>query len=154
MISLVPIAWKIIGGLVLILGLFGFGYEQGIKHGENEARKVALMQSKELLAATQDAVNKTAELQTKKDEAQDAAQKRQTLLVVANRNAVSTVDSLRDELNAYRASLPKIAIDACRRYADTASAVVESCSAEYRLMAEVAESRNSAQQTVMDAWPK
>lgn len=96
---------------------------------------------------------KEAALTQQLEEARHAAVKREETLRRDAGAARDAADGLRGELAAIRRSLPGLAADAVRQYADTLADVFGACTDRYRELAEEAGRVESDRQTLMDAWP-
>ena len=106
----------------------------------------------------QDAVDaaqkKTAALETKVKEAENAATEREKENKVLADAVVRTSASLRDATATTRRGLPLISGDACIKTADTGLALLDKCQAEYGRLAAAADGHVSDIKTLMEAWPK
>jgi len=143
-------------------GLFaGFLLALGVWHLADKSKAVndALEQLKgeyiaSALVASEKARRQEQQLQTKVQEAKNAAAIREkTLLADAGRARIA-VDRLRDDLATTRVILPGLTRAAVERYADAASIVFDQCVNEYRDMAAQADQLASDRQTLIDAWPR
>ncbi len=106
------------------------------------------------LAASESARSREKQLQTKVQEAKNAAITREkTLLADADRSRLAA-DRLRDDLATARVILPSLTRAAVDRYADTASVVFDQCVNEYRSLAAQADTLANDRQTLIDAWPR
>ena len=106
----------------------------------------------------QDAVDaaqtKTAALETKVKEAENAATEREKENKVLADAVTRASTSLRDATATTRNSLPRISGDACIKTADTGLALLDKCQAEYGRLAALADGHVSDIKTLTEAWPK
>ena len=130
-----------------IQGLRVTSAEQEFTEYKQEQRKVY-----------QDAVDaaqkKTAALETKVKEAENAAIEREKENKVLADAVARTSTSLRDATTSARNSLPSISGKACVKTADTGLALLDKCQAEYGRLAAAADGHVSDIKTLMEAWPK
>ncbi len=106
------------------------------------------------LAASESARSREKQLQTKVEDAKNAAITREkTLLADAGRSRAAA-DRLRDDLATARVILPGLTRAAVERYADAASVVFDACVNEYRDVAAQADQLINDRQTLMEAWPR
>lgn len=106
------------------------------------------------LAASESARAREKQLQTKVEDAKNAAVTREkTLLADAGRSRAAA-DRLRDELATTRVILPGLTRAAVERYADAASIVFNECVREYRDLAAQADRLANDKQTLIEAWPR
>lgn len=117
-----------------------------------DAEKVVQQQA--LADANAAARAKEQALQRTKDEAINAATKRTHQAVAAAAAARAVTDSLRDDLSRARADIASASLDAVRKYATTASAVLGECSAEVERLAGAAAGHASDSLMYQQAWPK
>jgi hypothetical protein len=144
---------KLVTALALLAGLFGWGYRTGTSGTQDDwdaatARQVIATAAVE---QTNRAIESARLTQTLKAQ-NDATIRNKALQVDANTARAVSV-GLRDDIAAIRASLPELAADAVRSYADTVSVVLAECSDDYRAMAATADGHASDAQTLIDAWP-
>lgn len=106
----------------------------------------------------QDAVDaaqkKTAALETKVKEAENAATERAKENKILADAVNRTSASLRDATATTRSGLPVASRDACIKTADTGLALLDKCQAEYGRLAAAADGHVSDIKTLMEAWPK
>lgn len=100
------------------------------------------------------AMRRTAELQTKKDEALNEATKRAQRNAAAAAATRSERDSLRDELAAARERLPSAACPAVRDYAAAVNTVFGQCAAAFEDLAGKADGHASDALMLEQAWPR
>lgn len=150
LLRLIPFAVSALAGFAIawwIQGLRVTGAEQEFTEFKQEQRKVY-----------QDAVDaaqkKTAALETKVKEAENAATEREKENKVLADAVVRTSASLRDATATTRRGLPLISGDACIKTADTGLALLDKCQAEYGRLAAAADGHVSDIKTLMEAWPK
>lgn len=106
------------------------------------------------LVASEKARSQEQKLQTKVQEAKNAAAIREKILLADAGRARLAADRLRDDITSIRASLPGLTDAAVRRYADAASVVFDQCVREYSRMAAQADQLANDRQTLIDAWPR
>lgn len=97
---------------------------------------------------------KRAEMQANADEAQRKANERAKTLETNAANSRLAADRLRNENASIRNSLPRLTEQAVRHYADTASIVLDSCTAEYQSMAAIADRIDNDRRQLEEAWPQ
>lgn len=142
-------------------GLFaGFLLALGVWHLADKSKAVddALEQLRgeyiaSALVASEKARRQEQQLQTKVQEAKNAAAIREKTLLADAGRARLAADRLRDDLATARVILPGLTRTAVERYADTASVVFDQCVREYRDLAAQADQLASDRQTLIDAWP-
>ena len=149
-LRLIPVAISAAAGFAIawwIQGLRVTSAEQEFTEYKQEQRKVY-----------QDAVDaaqkKTAALETKVKEAENAATEREKENKVLADAVVRTSASLRDATATTRRGLPLISGDACIKTADTGLALLDKCQAEYGRLAAAADGHVSDIKTLMEAWPQ
>ena len=149
-LRLIPVAISAAAGFAIawwIQGLRVTGAEQEFVDYKQEQRKVY-----------QDAVDaaqkKTAALETKVKEAENAATERAKENKILADAVNRTSASLRDATTSARNSLPRISGDACIKTADTGLALLDKCQAEYGRLAAAADGHVSDIKTLTEAWPK
>lgn len=106
------------------------------------------------LAASESARIREKQLQTKVEEARNAAAIREKTLLADAGRARLAADRLRDEIDAARVILPGLTRAAVERYADAASVVFDKCVREYQGLAEQADRLVNDRQTLIDPWPR
>tara|TARA_R110000868_G_scaffold376148_5_gene640942 strand:+ start:4318 stop:4809 length:492 start_codon:yes stop_codon:yes gene_type:complete len=94
------------------------------------------------------------ELEDKLIGAMNAAKEREKILAENADSARISANRLRDKLEAIRSSLPALASDAVRRYADTATVLLNGCTEKYRELGASADKLYSDKITLIEAWPK
>ena len=87
-------------------------------------------------------------------DAQNAANKRETKLRADAATARRTADGLRGTLYDFRASLPNASTSAIIARADTAAELLGACVSEYRGVAEAADRHAGDALMLQQAWPK
>ena len=107
-----------------------------------------------LLAATNAARAKEQYMQTRLQEAQNAATQRDQTLRAAAASAATAGDRLRIALDTIRAGLPNATPTASRDTAATLATVFGDCAKEYRGLAEIADRHASDSRTLTEAWPR
>lgn len=90
---------------------------------------------------------------TRLQEAQDAATKRETKLRDAAAAARRTADGLRDSIYSIRADLPSYSQPAAVAAADTATELLGQCADRYRDVAEAADRHATDALVLREAWP-
>lgn len=78
---------------------------------------------------------------------------RETILAVAADTARTDSERMRGDLTSLRKRLPGLAEAAVRRYADTASAILDECQRSYQTMAATADRLDNDNQALRAAWP-
>jgi len=93
-------------------------------------------------------------MQTKLQEAQNAATQRDQTIRAAATAAATAGDRLRIALDTIRAGLPNATPAASRDTAAALAAVFGDCAKEYRGLAEIADRHSSDSRTLIEAWPR
>ncbi|QJC56145.1 hypothetical protein HC248_01431 [Polaromonas vacuolata] len=106
------------------------------------------------LKAGQAARAREQALQAKVTKAQDDAKARETKLAADAAGARAATRGLRDDLAAIRSTLPGLADDAVRRYADASSIVFAECADRYSELATKADAIASERRALIEAWPR
>jgi hypothetical protein len=143
---------------LVIAAVLSFTHFFAYRTGKNTVRvqwdKAALEQTQALVDAEKASRAREQALQTKLNEAVNAANKR-TQIAKADAAAASRVaGSLRDDLATARRNLSSAAADAVRQYASTLSDVFGECTAEVERLASEAQSHAIDSLTLQQAWPK
>jgi hypothetical protein len=126
---------------------------QNWRHGEKlEAIRADVQE--QVRMAEQAARAKEQTLNTKINEARNAATKRETTLRTDLAAAGRTADGLRDAIYSFSSKLPSASLDACRRDVATLTTILENMEREGRGMAESADRHRSDSLMYQDAWPK
>jgi hypothetical protein len=134
---------------VFIAGWMVNGWRLG---NQIDAMKLAASEAK--VDAQASARSKEQEFQTRLQEAQNAAKKREDAMRRDANNSRASAGRLRDDLQAIQRNLPVLAADACRRQANALTELFGSCVEQYRGVAEEADRDASDKQTLIEAWPK
>lgn len=149
-LRLIPVAISAAIGFAIAWGI------QGLRITSAEQEFVEYKQ--EQRQAYQDAVDtakdKTAALETKVKEAENAATEREKENKVLADAVVRTSASLRDATATTRRGLPVASREACVKTADTGLALLDKCQAEYGRLAAAADGHVSDIKTLTEAWPK
>lgn len=147
-----PGRWMLYAALAgaLVLGYFAWADHIGDKR---EALVVAKI---EKLRAAENARNAkiTADLQKRKDDALTEANTRALANKAAADRLAAINRGLRNDLADQRRDLSTASLDAVRKYAATANAVFEGCSAEVERLAGEAAGHASDSLMYQAAWPK
>lgn len=139
---------------VALSASFAAGWSWNGSRHDAEIANIRQADAAAALAAEQTARVKEQSLAKQLNEARNAATKRETQLRADAGRARNAADGLRDDLAAIRSSLPSLADDAVRQYADTAAELLSECSGDYQRMAEAADRHANEKQELIDAWPK
>ncbi len=113
-----------------------------------------LVQATAALAAIEAARTKEQELQSKVQEAQNAAKKREIKLASDAAGARRIVDGLQGELAAARLQMPGASCESVNRYAKTANTILGECTKEVERLAGTSAGIASDTQLILQAWPK
>ncbi len=145
-----PLILAAIGGGWVAWSLQGFrlddlkhdfaGYKTRVEQQAVEARQAALKQKEQWNKEKEDAEQKAAE--------------RESVLRVERDRALAGARRLHDDITALRTRLPNAIPSACIATADTLAVLFDQCQQEYRAMAEVADGHLEDTRTLIDAWPK
>lgn len=150
LLRLIPVAISAAIGFAIAWGI------QGLRITSAEQEFVEYKQ--EQRQAYQDAVDtakdKTAALETKVKEAENAATERAKENKILADAVNRTSASLRDATATTRRGLPVASREACVKTADTGLALLDKCQAEYGRLAAAADGHVSDIKTLMEAWPK
>lgn len=149
-----PRVWIVLALSVVLCGTHWKAYTAGEKAIQADWNAERITQAQETAKAVKVAHDKEVAYQSQIIEAQNDATKRNQTLKAAADSARAESLSLRDELSAARASLPKLADDAVRKYADAASIVFSECSDALTGMAKEADGHSSDSLMLQQAWPK
>ena len=150
LLRLIPVAVSALAGFAIawwIQGLRVTGAEQEFTEYKQEQRKV-------YQDAVDAAKHKTAALETKVKEAENAATERAKENKILADAVNRTSASLRDATATTRRGLPLISGDACIKTADTGLALLDKCQAEYGRLAAAADGHVSDIKTLTEAWPQ
>ena len=150
LLRLIPFAVSALAGFAIAWGLQGLrvtGAEQEFVHYKQEQRQV-------YQDAVDAAKDKTAALETKVKEAENAATERAKENKILADAVNRTSASLRDATATTRRGLPSISGDACIKTADAGLALLDKCQAEYGRLAALADGHVSDIKTLTEAWPK
>lgn len=101
-----------------------------------------------------DADERTAALQTKLTEAQNAARKREQDNRAAADSARAESDSLRNDIDALRAQLADVSAEAAAQRAIAIGAVFGKCTARYTELAARCDRHVNDIRTLTEGWPK
>ena len=142
-----------------IAALIAFALAWGIQSLRLTSAKQEMVEFKqEQRKVYQDAVDaaqkKTAALETKVKEAENAATERAKENKILADAVNRTSASLRDATATTRRGLPVASREACIKTADTGLALLDKCQAEYGRLAAAADGHVSDIKTLMEAWPK
>ena len=149
-LRLIPVAISAAAGFAIAWGI------QGLRLTSAQLELVEFKQ--EQRKVYQDAVDaaqkKTAALETKVKEAENAATEREKENKVLADAVVRTSASLRDATATTRRGLPVASREACIKTADTGLALLDKCQAEYGRLAAAADGHVSDIKTLTEAWPQ
>lgn len=148
-----PRVWIALALSVVLCGTHWKAYtagEKAIQAGWNAER---ITQAQETAKAVKVAHEKEVAYQQKIIEAQNDAVKRNQSLKAAADSARAQSDGLRNELNSTRDSLSRLTEAAVRKYADSASVVLDQCQRAYSDLAKNADGHASDALTLQQAWP-
>lgn len=144
------IYFKILAVATIIGGLWWYG---DTKYDEGYAVREAIAVKAE--SDAKDAAEiKRAEMQATADKAKEEANERAKTLETNAANSRLAADRLRNENASIRNSLPRLTEQAVRHYADAASVVLDSCTAEYQSMAAIADRIDNDRRQLDEAWPQ
>lgn len=104
--------------------------------------------------AKQVALAKERELIRQKEDAENAAAKRQIELEASITDLRHQLDGMRFAASEQRKRIATLTVDAARRVADAGVTVFGECAAEYSKVAVAADECLSERQTLIEAWPK
>ena len=143
----------------VVSAAIGFAIAWGIQglrltSAEQDFTKYKQEQRKVYQDAVDAAKHKTAALETKVKEAENAATEREKENKVLADAVVRTSARLRDATATTRRGLPLISGDACIKTADTGLALLDKCQAEYGRLAAAADGHVSDIKTLTEAWPQ
>ena len=136
-----------------ILAGTGAWQVQNWRHGE-KLEAIRADAQEQVRMAEQAARAKEQTLNTKINEARNAATKRETSLRTDLAAAGRTADGLRDTLYSFSSELPSASLDACRRDAAALASVLADVERAGRGMAESADRHRSDSLMYQEAWPK
>jgi len=136
-----------------ILAGTGAWQVQNWRHGE-KLEAIRADAQEQVRIAEQAARAKEQTLNTKINEARNAATKRETTLRTDLAAAGRTADGLRDTLYSFSSKLPSASLDACRRDAAALASVLADVERAGRDMAEAAQGHASDSLMYQEAWPK
>lgn len=138
----------------VIAAALGLVYWHGeVNYDKGYAAREAIAVQTELEARIQ-AEEKRKAMQATADEAKRKADERAKKLETDAANSRLAADRLRIENANIRGSLPDLTEQAVRRYANTASIVLDSCTAEYQSMAGIADKIDNDRRELEEAWPQ
>ena len=142
-----------------IAALIAFALAWGIQSlrltsAEQDFTKYKQEQRQVYQDAVDAAKDKTAALETKVKEAENAATERAKENKILADAVNRTSASLRDATATTRRGLPVASREACIKTADTGLALLDKCQAEYGRLAAAADGHVSDIKTLMEAWPK
>lgn len=143
----------IVGLLALALGAVPTWFWQANRY-DTLIAKEAQTAAERLAKANQDALDKTVELQRKKDAALKAAEARAAALRAAAAGAAAESDGLRAQLAEARVQLSSSTCSSITRYADTLSQLFDQCQGQLVTLASKADGHASDVRTLLDSWPK
>lgn len=147
-----PYRWLLIAAAIaaLLLGINRWNaHQQDIGYEKARAEYTAAA-----LVATQVARAKEQQLQTKVNEAVNAAKTRETKLAADAGRARAVADSLRDDLAAARSQVSSASIASLRQRITAFDTVFGQCTAEVERLAGDAQGIASDARLILDAWPK
>lgn len=147
-----PMRWLLLLGLAIALWL---GYHAWADH-IGDVREAQVVAKSEKLRAAENARNAqiTADMQKRKDDALTEANTRALANKAAADRLAAVNRGLRNDLADQRRDLSTASLDAVRKYAATANAVFEGCSAEVERLAGEAAGHASDSLMYQRAWPK
>ena len=145
--NIIPLPYRILAMVLISLALVAFGWVHGANH---EQGNQAIRDMKAV------AVNSgiTARWAKGKDDALKNANDRAQVNDAAADLLADRVVSLRDQLNADRASLPSSSLSSCRAHAATLNAVFAECTSENAGLAKAAAGHASDSLMFQEAWPR
>ena len=147
------IIWLVIAGLVIGGAMIAFERNNASHERIGYERSNSEWLAKEAIAK-QAALTKERELIRQKEEAQNAASKREIKLEKSIVDLRHQLDGMRFAASEQRKRIATLSVDAARRVADAGIAVFRECSTEYSTVAVIADKCLSERQTLIDAWPK
>ena len=121
------------------------------KAKDARAKQVALAKD---ARAKQVALAKERQLIQQKEDAENAAAKRQIELETSITDLRHQLDGMRFAASEQRKRIATLTVDAARRVADAGITVFGECAAEYSKVAVAADKSLSERQTLIEAWPK
>lgn len=147
-----PYRWLLALGLIiaLVLGYFAWADHIGDKREAQVLAKVEAARIAENARNTQI----TADLQKRKDDAIEKANKRAQANKVAADALTAANRGLRNDLANQRRDLSTASESAIRQYASTANSVFGECSAEVERLAGAAQGHSSDSLMLLEAWPR
>lgn len=148
-----PLALLAGGALALSVGI-GIGWTTNGWRLNAEIADIKSEYSKAAMKSESAARAKEQALQTKLQEAQNAAKEREKKLLADAVAARAESGRLRDDIATFRRQLPGLTEAAVRKYADTASIVLSECQSRYSELAEAVDRIDNDRQTLVEAWPK
>ena len=150
LLRLIPFAVSALAGFAIAWGIQGLR----LTSAEQDFTKYKQEQRQVYQDAVDAAKDKTAALETKVKEAENAATEREKENKVLADAVVRTSASLRDATATTRRGLPVASRDACIKTADTGLALLDKCQAEYGRLAAAADGHVSDIKTLTEAWPQ
>lgn len=121
---------------------------------EHDFTGYKLQVAQQAVEARQAALKIEARWLKEKEDAEQKAAERESVLRAERDRALAGARRLHDDIAALRVRLPNAIPSACIATADTLAVLFDQCQQEYRGMAEVADGHASDVQTLMEAWPK
>jgi len=155
--GLIPVQYRLLALLLLVVACIGFGYVKGLGAGEDKIQAAwnvsKLAEAGAQITGLQRAAVQTHQLQEKTNEAlkQGAARLQAKTRDLADARAES--DGLRSTVSDAERRIAVAPLEAVRAYATTANAVLGDCQAKYLDMADKAAGHASDVLTLEDAWP-
>jgi len=144
---------RILGPLVIAIGLFGWGYSAGGASKQRAWDLATAAQVKAQLEASEQARATETALQAKVKEAQDARQldKVRNDRIAAGLRA--SADKLRNEIAGFAGGASGDSVEACNQRAATLGTVLDSVLSDYRACTVSAETTAADLRAVVSAWP-
>lgn len=148
-----PRVWLAVAVAIALSASLWKAYVMGKQTVQNDWNLAITTQAQETLKLSEEYRLKEQALQTKVRKAQNEAATRVKKLQTDADNARAASDGLRNDLAAFRTSLPSLTRDAIDRYAVTAGVVFDECVRKYLDVARDADSIASERQLLVEAWP-
>lgn len=139
--------------VIIILLLTGSKLENEKSKVVNDFNIYKQKQSLQIEKAKSDAKEQELKWQKKITEVQYNASKKISEADAARRDADSAATRLSKQLSTANQRLSEATRETAIEYATTSNSVLESCIAEYRVMAEKADGHAIAQMTLEESWP-
>lgn len=149
-----PRLWLALGLAAVLAFTHAFVYRSGKAAVRADWDSAIATQLRASVAAEQETRRMESLRAGKVIEAQNAQAKRTQILQASAAGARTESAGLRNDLARNTSDLSSAAIDACRKYATTANAILGDMAAEGGGMAEKADSHSSDALTLQQAWPK